>query len=448
MNELWNELKKIYMSFMNSRLKWSYEHIAQGSEIIIWQNFIDFLEHNIYRFVDNPLLYDLFIEEDDNDVSLNEDILNDIYDVYSYDFLSLYNQILRKKSKILQIDNYYEISLNSVGTQLIKSLYKYVKKNVKQAKSILDLDKIIEANLDKIVYPFNDDEEKRVFVNRASKFYEEQFKSYFVNQSIAQLPLRQNKIINKLVNYINNNLRKILLNLEINKDKSNMYESSWINSDGSLDSISIHELLYLKNYLINNKQALLERVSEKDVGDKEWNIICKKVIQKCNADNSILKKIYDFIQVKNFSLKMTRAKDLLTNDDEIGQETYIDYDITNDYVRTRPIIIIRDANSKKNYVFFGPLGTSHGNYVQNKLLADIAEKNITADNYYMGYGYLLGNIAFVDESGDELQVGYTFNDEVEILKNDPRIKKVYTTPGVRGSGGTIKRLAKLIAATY
>lgn len=73
-------------------------------------------------------------------------------------------------------------------------------------------------------------------------------------------------------------------------------------------------------------------------------------------------------------------------------------------------------------------------------------KNIEPNKYKMGYGYLLGNsIAFVDKQGDNFQFGYTLEDEVSILKNDPRIKKVYQTashpmPG----GGPITRLAKLL----
>ena len=61
---------------------------------------------------------------------------------------------------------------------------------------------------------------------------------------------------------------------------------------------------------------------------------------------------------------------------------------------------------------------------------------------------LLKNIAFVDEHGDNFQVGYTLEDEVNILKNDPRIKKVYTTPGHPhpnpGKPAPITRLAKLV----
>ena len=67
------------------------------------------------------------------------------------------------------------------------------------------------------------------------------------------------------------------------------------------------------------------------------------------------------------------------------------------------------------------------------------------DTGYVGYGYLLGNeIAFLDEVGDNFLSGYTFDDEIKICKNDPRIKKIYTTPPQRGKGGPITRLAKLI----
>ena len=47
----------------------------------------------------------------------------------------------------------------------------------------------------------------------------------------------------------------------------------------------------------------------------------------------------------------------------------------------------------------------------------------------MGYDYLLGNeIAFLDENSDNSLIGYTFNDEINICKNDPRIKKYILLP--------------------
>ena len=73
-------------------------------------------------------------------------------------------------------------------------------------------------------------------------------------------------------------------------------------------------------------------------------------------------------------------------------------------------------------------------------------KNIEPNKYKMGYDCLLGNsIAFADKQGDNFQFGYALEDEVNILENDPRIKKVYQTVSHPMPGDDyITRLAKLL----
>ena len=129
---------------------------------------------------------------------------------------------------------------------------------------------------------------------------------------------------------------------------------------------------------------------------------------------------------------------------EIGDSTNIDYDVTNDYIKTRPIIIVQGVNSK-NYIFFGKRNSSHGDYVTNYLRNDCKKLNITLNEYKMEYGYLLGKIAFIDKEFDELAKGYLFEEIVNILQNDPRIEKVYQTVSHPiPSNGKIKRLAQII----
>ena len=125
-------------------------------------------------------------------------------------------------------------------------------------------------------------------------------------------------------------------------------------------------------------------------------------------------KIRDILIAKNMGIKNQRKNTLLNNDDDnlinVKNAINIDYDITNDAVRSKPFVIVKDTNNQ-DHIFFGPSGASHGYYIENKLLADAKAKNIEIDPYYMGYGYLLGNeIAFLDEIGDNFLIGYTFND--------------------------------------
>lgn len=254
--------------------------------------------------------------------------------------------------------------------------------------------------------------------------------------------LADNQLINKLHKYVKQNLRNLLLHADLDKDENNMYSHSWINTYGEYESDIEQDIL--KKCLIKNKNQIFKYLNINPMENWEFDNI---IDYYCQQYPSILSDIYNIIRARNGKIKKIRAEDLmkLQDDDKIGvkNSTSIDYDITADHVRSRPIIIIHDMRTNKDMVMFGPNGSSHGYYIQNKLPYDCAAKNIEADPNKMGYGYALHNIAFVDEQGDNFQYGYTNDEIVNILKNDPHIKKVYTTPGhpVPG-GGMITRLAK------
>ena len=150
--------------------------------------------------------------------------------------------------------------------------------------------------------------------------------------------------------------------------------------------------------------------------------------------------------LKNRKVRLKRSQDLLNlqDDDKIGikNSIIIDFDITNDAVRDRPIIIVEDINTHQSHVLLGKEGQSHGMFVSLDLDNMCEKENIIMDMNKIGYGYLLGPIAFVDETPDGLQIGYTNEEVINILKANPRIKKIYTTPPKRGKGGPITRLAK------
>ena len=254
----------------------------------------------------------------------------------------------------------------------------------------------------------------------------------------------------KLKQYINDNLRTILRQMQFEKDKnSNVYSASWFDEDGTLDNN--FEIKALNNWLRENKMLLVEKLNlkpnEKEYFIKKYDLIKNHFIHHELKNEDFIFKINSFITLKNHSMKRLRAKDLLNlqDDDKIGikNNTFIDYDITDDHVRTNPIIIIYDLNTNKDVLMIGPKGMSHRGYIENKLNEDCIEKDINPDPYKMSYGYLLINIAFIDEVMDNVNVGYTFDEVVRIMKNDPRIKKVYTTPGHPcPGGGPITRLAK------
>ena len=441
---MWNYLKKLYEEFMKHHSTFCYEHLSEGNDFPVWDRFLNYL-NKIKEFIDIPELYEI-LDSSEGFLKIDDEKIMNIYEAHIQEILAMYNQILAKKSKILQYDLYHEVVLNSYGKSLVQYLYKYVKKEVRESifynSSKFNLSIVIEKYIDILPYKL-DKHEKLTFIDEACNFYKKQFKPLLINEKLYKKYFNdkeKGKLINDLVEYIMNHLQQIFLKFNMEKDNNDMYVVSWIDTDGDLDSDK--EKNYLYDFLLRNRFTLLRKIKyNKAISHEKWEDLVKDVIDKCDANYNIFVKIRDLVNAKNLGKKITRSNELLNNNDEVRYSTYINYDVTNDYVRTRPIIIIRDIK-EIDHVFFGPLGTSHGDYVQNKLQADINSKGIQSDNYHMGYGYLLGNIAFVDEIGDELQIGFTLDEIINALKKDPRIKKIYTTPPNRYTGGIIKRLAK------
>ena len=312
-----------------------------------------------------------------------------------------------------------------------KNIIKKLQNNNSNYWDIVDnlkpyMQQLIDAKVGKLY-----DIEYKVFYETMTQKYIALIKNSINKPLIKQMDKKSLKIIN---DYITKNIYQLFLNIDLAKDTSNVYIQSWIDPYGNLDG---HELDVLRLILIRNEGKIKNLINT--------NIPYEQIIN----DYILLygpnweRKIYDLISAKNLKLKNQRGKDLLNLDDEINDETRINYDITADHVRTKPIIIINDKKTNKDFVMFGPRGSSHGFYISNKLLNDAQEQEIEINPYKMGYGYLLGKIAFIDKNPDENQFGYTNEDIVDILKNDPRIAKVYQTGGnPHIPGDKIKRLAQ------
>jgi len=375
------------------------------------------------------------------------------------EFTKIIQQNIDSISKIFksQINDYNNINieLTEYGEKLIPTIYKYliqiIKSNIRDVIANLDDDiKLYTLNCKKqyinIINNINicplkiTLQEYKFLLIHAYDHYE----SYINNYIKKYIDKHSDKtdIIKKIKNYILDNIYNIFLNMNLAKDENNAYNQSWVDENGKLLFDGWVERDNLKQYLIENKDNICTKL-KLNLNDNEW----ENIIDIFNEPyyNEIIKKIYDLTAAKNSKLKINRSKNLLELHDGVGESTNIDYDITNDYIRTRPIIIVQDINGK-NYVLFGRRNSSHSDYVANYLPEDCKKLNITLNNYKMGYGYLLGKIAFVDQVFDELAKGYTFDDIVNILKNDPRIVKVYTTPNNnrKPGGGKITRLARII----
>ena len=285
-------------------------------------------------------------------------------------------------------------------------------------------------NLTKIEY--------KVLIEYMLQLYQPLIKANIRKNINNVLESDEKEIFSIIDKYIAKNIYQLFSSANLLKDESNSYLQSWITPTGELEEG--FELNILKSILKDNKKQIQKLIGN----DIDYKDITSTYLLLYS--DKWTRKIYNLISAKNLKLKTQRGKNLLELHDQIGEETSIDYDITADHIRNRPLIIVHDDNTNKDCVMFGPRGVSHGFYISSdKLFADAAKQNIKIDEYKMGYGYLLGKIAFVDEKADENQYGYSNEEIVNILKNDPRIEKVYQTGGhPHKPGDKIKRLAKLI----
>lgn len=408
----------------------------------------DYLSEKDIRYINSQDKITTFIPKLLMDNDYKKIIINDL------------TQWLQKTYKLLCFSSHGQVELSPQTISFIHNrFYPYMRKAIRGIIASLNNKPIKASSPDnimdtyiipalrdtKIVESLNMSEiEDWLFMDYIVQKYHNIIISY-INKYIRRTDKNSN-LLDQLHKYIIPRLRKIFLKFNIGKDVNNMYAQSWIDTFGNLPHTKEYELKYLTEYLYNNYSTINQDLDLPIPSYQTWRKLVDTYILS-HADQ-LAPKIYDLLSAKNSQLKKERAIDLLNlnDDDKIGvkDSTTIDYDITNDYVRNRPIIIVKDINTRQDYVFFGPAGSSHGFYVANKLAADCQAKNIQVDETYLGYGYLLGNIAFLDENPDNLLIGYTNAELLQILKNDPRIKKVYTTPPHRGQGGPITRLAKLI----
>lgn len=369
------------------------------------------------------------------------------------------NNIIKDKSKFIMFDVYGNSTITNYGRKVVDSLYAFIKQLIKNIKvPIREATNFQMHPLQLYFNPLFDKINQQCHI-QLTQPEEEIITRYIVSrykdltQRLEHIDLQDDvkdktKELDKLHNYLMANLRKLIVHLpNIFKDENGVYRFSWLDVNGQrMEDFEYGDFEFDVYLQIMDHCA---DIIAKDLQISSNDLLeLARLYRRYPKSEELLMKIRDMLIAKNMSIKNQRKNTLLNNNDDnligVKNAITIDYDITNDAVRSKPFVIIKDTN-KQDHIFFGPSGTSHGNYIVSKLQADINAKNIEMDPYYMGYGYLLGNeIAFLDEIGDNFLAGYTLNDEINICKNDPRIKKVYTTPAQRGKGGPITRLAKLI----
>lgn len=130
----------------------------------------------------------------------------------------------------------------------------------------------------------------------------------------------------------------------------------------------------------------------------------------------------------------------LDNDDKIG-EYYgeIDYDPHNVLIRSGPIVVYRDfsINPPKDVVLIGKRGEHHITCIERED-PSIPEKCKNDGIQYIDESYFYEPYCcYIEKNRAQ---GYSENELVQILKADPRIERVYLSPGMKG--GQLKRLAR------
>lgn len=410
----------------------------------------------IYYIVGSIYIFDSYFTDEDKKSKSRNDLyfmLRRFLEANSNELKKIIYQMIPQLSKFVTFqpqDPEYPVA-SAYAIKFVRSLYFDFKK-VLQDKELIkkiyasnfdtfELRQILESYIRRIIstkLPNLTEIEYKVLIEYAMELYQPLIKAN-VRKSINKVLESDEKEIFSIIDkYIAKYIYQLFSSANLLKDQSNSYLQSWITSVGELEDG--FELNILKSILKDNKKQIQKLIGD----DIDYNDIINTYLLLYG--DKWTKKIYDLISAKNLKLKTERGKNLLELHDEVDDETSIDYDITADHIRNRPLIIVHDDNTDKDFVMFGPRGASHGFYISsNKLFADAAQQNIKVNDYKMGYGYLLGKIAFVDETPDENQFGYSNEEIVNILKNDPRIEKVYQTGGHPHSpGDKIKRLAKLI----
>lgn len=353
---------------------------------------------------------------------------------------SLIRHSIKANSELITFDNYNYPIATDYAKKLCDSIYPKIVQKLKTVKNQLNGFDRRQEFLTQIMmkeFPNCNDLEIKVLSEYADQRYMQLINAF--NEKLYNKSLDSNtmEILESINRFVKDNIYQLLSNAKLPIDDNNMIEQSWLDEYGNLLAT---ERNILHTILLDNAKQLCDTLN---ISSSKINVLIDKYIKVYGSFWE--HKIYDLVSAKNSKKKKERSLDLLNKDDPIGSKTKIDYDITADHVRNKPIIIIQDINTKKNYVMFGPNGSSHGFYIQNKLSSDAHAQNINIDQNKMGYGYLLGSIAFVDKIPDDNQFGFTNEEIVNILKSDPRIQKVYQTSAhPMLGGGFIKRLAKII----
>ena len=249
-------------------------------------------------------------------------------------------------------------------------------------------------------------------------------------------------VADKLFKYINQHLNEYFNNYKFEKDKDLFFKVNTTTPEREVEGYWVSPCLnYFYKQLLNyyfeigcdsqpQFEKLFHKMQEGQIKKAQWEAL----------DFKIRKHVIRL----NRHQRSDKARTISELNDNIGDTSTFDYDIAiADHHRDKPIVITRikeDDGTLKDIAIIGNTGESHGAVTTSQKWKHIVGNKYHSMDEHWCQAYLLGRIAFFDME-HWAYIGYTQDEIVNILKQQPQIDKVYV---IGHKGNEITRLAKLI----
>lgn len=242
----------------------------------------------------------------------------------------------------------------------------------------------------------------------------------------------QNFTISTFIDKLNNTLY-----YELSKLIDDMSEDDILSKDPeSFVNKLLKRFKITETFCQNNFNCTLAELNNViDVQNVNQLIDHETYLSLINHCNEIIDQFFEYNDYK-YTTSLGRYLFELDNDDKIGKlYGRISYNPQDEGLRSGPIVIYKDLNTQKNEVLIGKFGEYHRDIMPVDLFDKVAVNN--AGGCYISYCYFYSPYcAYIEEYNG----AFRESEVIDTLKNDPRIKKVYLSPGRRG--GNLRRLAK------
>ena len=249
-------------------------------------------------------------------------------------------------------------------------------------------------------------------------------------------------VADKLFKYVNSHLNEFFNDYNFEKDKDLFFKVNTTTPEREAEGYWIEPCLdYFYNQLLDYYFEI--GCDSRPAFDKLFQEM-KEGRWKRSQYESIDFKIRKHLIRLNRHKRNDNARTISELKDQIGDTTTLDYDIAvADHHRDKPIVITRikeENGALKDIAVIGNTGESHGAVTCSQQWQHlIGDKYYSMDEHWC-QAYLLDRIAFFDME-HWAYIGYTQDEIVNILKQQPQIDKVYA---IEHKTNKITRLAKKV----